>query len=176
MHEATMDYKYSSVRLTILVAILSGGIIGGTAWAQGASTTPAAAPHPVTPSNATHYHPNHFPKRAGEYYDLIWGVDSLSVKAVESGELIRFTYRVLNPDKARVLNDKKIEAFLDSPKANARLVIPSLEKVGQLRQVNTPEAGRLYWMAFSNPRRTVKRGDHVSVVIGQFHADGLVVE
>jgi hypothetical protein len=31
-------------------------------------------------------------------------------------------------------------------------------------------------MAFSNPRRTVKRGDRVNVVIGQFHADGLLVE
>jgi hypothetical protein len=31
-------------------------------------------------------------------------------------------------------------------------------------------------MAFSNPRRTVKPGDRVNVVIGRFHADGLVVE
>jgi hypothetical protein len=178
MHEAAMNYKHSglTIRLTILAMILSGTILSGTTWAQSAATPPAATSSPAPPSSATHYHPNHFPKKAGEYYDLIWGVDTLSVKAVESGELIRFTYRVLNPEKARVLNDKKIEAFLDSPKANARLVIPSLEKVGQLRQVNTPEAGRLYWMAFSNPRRTVKRGDHVSVVIGQFHADGLVVE
>jgi hypothetical protein len=95
-------------------------------------------------------------------------VEGLAVKAVESGELIRFTYRVVDPEKAKVFNDKKIEAFLDSPKDKARLVIPSLEKVGQLRQVNTPEAGRVYWMAFSNPRRTVRRGDHVNVVIGQF--------
>jgi hypothetical protein len=134
---------------------------------------------PTTPSASfgrARYTPNHFPKRAAEYYPLIWGVDSLTIKAVESGELIRFTYRVVDPDKARVFNDKKIDAFLDSPKAHARLVIPSLEKVGQLRQVNTPQAGRLYWMAFSNPRRTVRRGDRVNVVIGNFHANQLEVE
>jgi hypothetical protein len=57
-----------------------------------------------------------------------------------------------------------------------RLSVPSLEKVGQLRQGVTEEAGKSYWMAFSNPRRTVKRGDRVNIVIGQFQADGLVVE
>jgi hypothetical protein len=31
-------------------------------------------------------------------------------------------------------------------------------------------------MAFSNKGRLVKRGDRVSVVIGQFRADGLVVD
>jgi hypothetical protein len=56
------------------------------------------------------------------------------------------------------------------------LVVPSLEKVGQLRQSGTAEEGKVYWMAFSNPRRSVKPGDRVSVVIGNFHADGLVVE
>jgi hypothetical protein len=137
---------------------------------------PPARPSPSASVGKTRYTPNHFPKRAAEYYPLIWGVDSLAVKAVESGELIRFTYRVVDPGKAQLFNDKKIDAFLDSPKAHARLVIPSLEKVGQLRQVNAPQAGRLYWMAFSNPRRTVRRGDRVNVVIGNFHADQLEVE
>jgi hypothetical protein len=56
------------------------------------------------------------------------------------------------------------------------LVIPVMEKVGQLRQSQPPEAGRSYWMAFSNKGRPVKRGDRVGVVIGAFHADGLVVD
>jgi hypothetical protein len=56
------------------------------------------------------------------------------------------------------------------------LVVPSLEKVGQLRQSGTPEAGRTYWMAFSNKGRLVKRGDRVNVVIGQFRAQGLVAD
>jgi hypothetical protein len=51
-----------------------------------------------------------------------------------------------------------------------------MDKVGQLRQGLAPEAGRSYWMAFSNKGRLVKRGARVSVVIGQFRADGLVVD
>ena len=57
-----------------------------------------------------------------------------------------------------------------------KLVVPTLEKVGQLRQSSTPEIEKSYWMAFSNPGRKVKPGDFVSVVIGQFHAIGLLVE
>ncbi len=147
---------------------------GTSSDSQAAKTT--ASPSPVHASSPSRYRPDPFAGRAGTFYKSVWGVDSLSVKAAESGELIRFTYRILDPQKANVLNDKKIEAYLNSPAHHIQLVIPSLEKVGQLRQSNTPEAGKSYWMAFSNPHRTVKRGDRVNVVIGQFHADGLVVE
>jgi hypothetical protein len=109
-------------------------------------------------------------------YGLVWGVDSLSVKWTESGEVIRFAYRVLDPNKAKTLNDKKFEPSLIDPVRGVKLVVPSLEKVGQLRQSGTPVAGRSYWMAFSNKGRPVKKGDRVNVVIGQFRAEGLVVD
>jgi hypothetical protein len=123
-----------------------------------------------------HYQPDRFAGRAGTYYQLIWGLDSLSVKWTESGEVVRFSYRVLDPKKAKILNDKKFEPSLIDPQAGVKLVVPSLEKVGQLRQSGTPETGKVYWMAFSNKGRHVKKGDHVDVVIGSFHAQGLVVE
>jgi len=110
------------------------------------------------------------------YYEGVWGVDEFRVKQVESGELIRFTWRVLDPTKAKSLNDKKIQPVLIDPQARVQLSVPTMEKVGQLRQSSTPEAGKSYWMAFSNSGRPVKRGDRVTVVIGQFRADGLIVE
>lgn len=135
---------------------------------------------PSLPSKAagtpTRYQPSRFSKHATEYYDVVWGVDSLRVKAVESGELIRFTYRILDTDKAKILNDKKTDAYLFVPDAHLRLSVPSLEKVGALRQSSTPIADKSYWMAFSNPGRKVRPGDRVDVVIGQFRAEGLVVE
>lgn len=116
------------------------------------------------------------PPSAMQYYALMWGVDSLAVKSVESGEIIRFTYRVLDAEKAKVLNDKKNEPSLIDPGAGVSLVIPSLEKVGKLRQSSTPQAGQVYWMAFSNKGRYVKPGHRVNVVIGNFRADGLIVQ
>ena len=100
----------------------------------------------------------------------------MRVKQAESGELIRFTWRVLDPEKAKLLNDKKLQPTLIDMTRGVQLVVPTMEQVGQLRQSSTPEAGKSYWMAFSNSGRPVKRGDRVTVVIGQFKAEGLMVE
>jgi hypothetical protein len=110
------------------------------------------------------------------YYESMWGVDSLRVKLAESGELVRFNYRVLDPEKAAALNDKKVEPELYDAEAGVKLVVPQMEKVGKLRQSSTPKAGMTYWMAFSNPTRVVKRGHRVDVVIGSFRANNLMVE
>jgi hypothetical protein len=166
---------FNLVMEKVSVVLLAGILIGDIFISPLPAQSTASAGTPTAGGAARHYHPDPFAGRAGKYYTLVWGVDSLTVKAVEAGELIRFSYEVLDPAKATALNDKKLEPKLIAP-ARAVLVIPSLEKVGQLRQSSTPEAGKSYWMAFSNPRRTVKRGDRVSVVIGQFHAEGLVVE
>ena len=163
----------SRFKAIVLAVFLASSVVGFQVQGQSPAVVSAK---PVKTSSPSRYRPNRFPKRAQSYYGIVWGLDSLSVKAVESGALIRFTYRVLDPEKAKILNDKKVEAFLESPAENVRLSIPSLEKVGQLRQATTEEPGKSYWMAFSNPRRTVKHGDHVNVVIGKFHANGLVVE
>jgi hypothetical protein len=157
------------------VGVVVGGIVLSTAFAQlPQGTQPAAMP--AAPRPSARYHPDRFAGRAGEYYRLIWGVEALSVKWAESGEMIRFNYRVLDPDKAKVLNDKAAEPSLEDPRAGISLVIPQMEKIGKLRQTPTPEAGKSYWMTFSNKGRLVKRGDRVNVVIGKFRADGLVVD
>jgi len=127
-------------------------------------------------AKASRYRPDRFAGRAGTYYKVVWGVDSLGVKWAESGEVIRFSYHVLDAVKAKVLNDKTNEPSLIDPQAGVKLVVPSMENVGQLRQSAPPEDGKSYWVVFSNKGRLVKRGDHVSVVIGTFHADGLVVD
>jgi hypothetical protein len=118
----------------------------------------------------------HVPMQAQRYYEGVWGVDSLTVKYTESGELIRFSYRVLDAEKAAALNDKRAEPSLIDQQAGVKLVVPQMEKIGQLRQSSTPIPGKQYWMAFSNSGRRVKRGHRVDVQIGNFHAEGLVVE
>jgi hypothetical protein len=160
------------IKAMLLAGVLASGIVVSPARAQ--SAAPAAKP--AVAAAPYRFQPNRPSKRVELYYGLVWGVDSLSVKSAESGEIIRFTYRVLDANKAKTLNDKKAEPSLIDPQAGVKLVVPSLEKVGQLRQSSTPEAGKVYWMAFSNKGRLVKRGDRVNVVIGQFRAEGLVVQ
>jgi hypothetical protein len=169
--------------------LLASSLVASPAMAQQAAPAQATlAPETQSPkggqtptqamstAKATRYHPDRFAGRAGSYYKLTWGVDSLSVRWAESGEVIRFGYRVLDADKAKVLNSKKSEPSLIDLQAGVKLVVPALENVGQLRQTAPPENGKSYWMVFSNKGRPVKRGDRVNVVIGQFQANGLVVD
>jgi hypothetical protein len=175
------------VRIATLVACLA--YVALAAGARAADTPPAPTDTPTPPAKApasasstksrakpSRYTPDRFAGRAGLSYRSNWGIDSIFVRLVESGELIRFTYRVLDPDKAQVLNDKQAQAMLDDPKAGVSLLVPTMEKVGALRQTSAPEAGRAYWVTFSNKGRRVKKGDRVDVVIGQFRANNLVVD
>jgi hypothetical protein len=156
-------------------------MVAGAVLAQ--SPAPPATSTPVAKSKTavkptappTHSMPNRN-GRAGMYYQTVWGIDSLRVKWAESGELVRFSWRVIDADRAKVLNDKKIEPSLEDPQAGVSLVVPVMEKVGQLRQTTPPEVGRAYWMTFSNVGRRVKPGHRVNVVIGTFRAENLVVE
>src|SRR2546429_510542 len=86
--------------------------------------------HPKQSGKSSRYRPDRFAGRAGTYYRMVWGVDSLGVKWGESGEVIRFTYRVLGADKAKVLNDKRLEPSLIDPPAGGKLVGPALGNVG----------------------------------------------
>ena len=155
----------------LLAMVFAGGICVSPAGAQ-SPTSPAGQPAPRSPRAPS----NFLPRRARMYYESAWGVDSFRVKWAESGELVRFSYRVVDPERAVALNDKKAEPTLIDPQAGVSLVVPEVSNVGKMRQTSTPKAGMTYWMAFSNTGRLVKRGDRVDVVIGSFRATGLAVE
>jgi hypothetical protein len=159
--------------------ILAVGILVSSMAAQTAAPTHPAAPaaKPAAASTPYRNQPNRIAKREAALYEAVWGIGEPTVKAVESGVILQFSYRVLDPEKAKPLEDKKVEPFLVSPEKGVKLVIPSMDKVGQLRQApHEIEAGKSYWMAFSNSGRLLKPGDRVDVVIGNFHARGLLVE
>jgi hypothetical protein len=169
-----------ATKLMLLAAVLAGGIsvIATVVVAQtpvpSAQAAAPAAPAPAVVAKAPSL--AGLSQRANMYYEGVWGVDSLKVKYTESGEILRFSYRIVDPDKAAALNDKKVEPSLIDPQAGVKLSVPQMEKVGKLRQSSTPIAGQSYWMAFSNSGRRVKPGHRVTVEIGHFRAEGLVVE
>ena len=172
----------SSMRI-LLDYFLAGSFLIIAAPAMGQAepakpSSPAPSNQPAPAASIPKRSPYHagMPRRALDYYQSQWGVDSFGAKSVEAGEMIRFSYRILDPQKAAALNDKRNEPSLLDEQAHVRLVVPSLEKVGQLRQSSTPEAGKVYWMVFSNKERYVKRGHRISVVIGKFRVDNLPVE
>ncbi len=149
--------------------------VGALAAAQAAA--PAATPQKAT----LHHHPSRYsagamPASARNYYASTWGVDQLATQLAESGQLVRFSYRILDSSLAKPLLDKVSSPSLLAEHAHAVLSVPTMEKVGPLRQSGAAEAGKTYWVLFSNRGRVVHDGDRVSVVIGSFRVDGLVVQ
>ena len=158
--------------MAVIAGLLTSGFVASTALAQSdtAGYAPGAA-RKVSP-----YHPVKLTSSAKNYYVAAWGVDKLKVSYTSSGNLIRFSYRVTDPERAKVLGEKKSTPYLLGQRSRALLQIPVMDKVGQLRQTGSPQAGQEYWMVFSNKGNLVKPGDRVNVMIGSFHADGLMVE
>jgi hypothetical protein len=106
----------------------------------------------------------------------LWGIDSVHVRSTASGALVRFSYRVVDADKSKILNSKDATPYLVDEQHGLALQIPVMEQVGQLRQVAVPQNGRDYWMAFSNKGRYLKPGNHVTLITGNLRINGLVVE
>jgi hypothetical protein len=122
------------------------------------------------------YSPTSLPKNAKKRHLTTGGIDNLKVRRTASGNLIRFSYRVTDAERAKGLGDKQATPYLISHRSRAVLQVPVMDKVGQLRQAGPPRAGQEYWMVFSNKGDVVKAGERVSVVIGSYRFDGLRVE
>jgi hypothetical protein len=162
--------------MRLFMGLLACAALGSIATA-GPDQAPAVKSASASPvRKASPYKSGGLPESAKLYYLSSWGVDSLKASSTASGNLIRFSYRVVKPKAATALGDVNSTPYMVGLKNNAILHIPVMEKVGQLRQTGVPKEGQEYWMAFSNKGAMVKRGDRVNVVIGTFHADGLMVE
>lgn len=160
----------------ILSATPAGAVQGEGKSAPTATAAVPATSHKARPARKTSPYRPSVPASAKSYHQAVWGIDNLLVRQTASGNLIRFSYRVTNPAQAKALNDQHATPYLIGIRSRAMLQVPVMDKVGKLRQTGLPEAGKEYWMVFSNKGNLVKRGDRVNVVIGTFHADGLMVE
>jgi hypothetical protein len=137
----------------------------------------AAVPQATTSgAKAPQHRAAGMPASARQFYATTWGVDELSVKLVESGQLVRFNYRVIDKAKAAPLNSRASSPEMLDEVAHVVLQVPTMEKVGPLRQSMPPEEGMVYWILFSNKGEFVKAGHQVSVLIGSVRIDGLIVQ
>lgn len=104
-----------------------------------------------------------------------WGIELTALRMTAADRMIDFRYRVLDKDKAAPLFKRQTKPYLIHLASGKVLAVPNTAKVGALRNSNIPQQGRIYWMFFGN-NGVVKSGDKVSVVIGDFRADEVVVE
>lgn len=105
-----------------------------------------------------------------------WGIEITGLRLTANGRMIDFRYRVLDPEKSIPLFERQTKPYLIDQTSGKVLEVPVTAKVGPLRNSNLPQAGRIYWMFFGNTGRWVKAGDKVTVTIGDFRAENLIVE
>jgi len=105
-----------------------------------------------------------------------WGVEVMNVRQTAAGYMLEFRYKVLDAEKAKPLFERRTRPVLIHAETGAKLIVPTPAKTGALRNSNLPLAGRTYWMFFANPGKLVKPGEHVSIEIGEFRVDGLIVQ
>jgi hypothetical protein len=108
-----------------------------------------------------------------------WGVEIIGVWRSAKGYMLDFRYRVLDPEKALPLLKRggNVRPYLIDQATGTQLFVPSSPKVGPLRQTTQePTAGRVYYALFANPGAMVESGDKVTVVIGDFRAEDIVVQ
>jgi len=164
--------------------LLIAFVAAGPACAQSTSGDPATsarsranpASAPAAGKKRSPYKPESLTPSARGYYSATLGVDEMKVRRTNMGNLIRFSYRVTDPQKAMPLGDRQATPYLIGHSSQMVLQVPVMDKVGPLRQATRPEANKEYWMVFSNKGDVVKAGERVSVVIGKFRVDGLRVE
>jgi hypothetical protein len=159
-----------SVRRTVVVLV---ALLAGMAAAQ-QKRTPAPKAQAVA-KNGGNQAEGDWHTRHGLNFQRNWGVDIVGVRRVSSGLMLRFDYRVVDPEKASVLTDRKSRPYLIDEATGAALAVPAMENIGELRQVAPLETTRTYFMIFGNPGGLVKQGGRVTLVVGTFRAEGLEV-
>ena len=105
-----------------------------------------------------------------------WGIEITSIRLSANDHMIDFRYRVLDPEKAESLFVRQTKPQLVDQKSGRVLVVPDTAKIGPLRNSYQPQQGKIYWMFFGNAGNLIKAGDRVTVVIGEFRAEDLVIE
>jgi hypothetical protein len=105
-----------------------------------------------------------------------WGVHVLGIRLSAAGYMLDFRYRVLDAARARAVLDRKANPYLIDDASGRTLVVPHPPKLGPMRNTGLPVAGRNYFVVFGNPAKFVKRGQRVTVVIGDVRIPDLIVE
>lgn len=105
-----------------------------------------------------------------------WGVRVIGIRLSAAGHILDFRYRVIDAEKAAPIMNRRLQPQLIIEQTGVKLSVPVGPTVGPMRQApKFPQAGRNYFMLFSNPGHAAKPGDRVTVQIGDFRAEHLTI-
>ncbi len=114
--------------------------------------------------------------QAAKQMEEQWGVKILALRPTANGYMLDFRYRVTNAEKATPILERSIKPYLVVEKDSSKLFVPVTNKLGSLRNTTKfVKENRNYFMFFANPGKHVNSGDAVTIVIGDFKAEHVMV-
>lgn len=115
---------------------------------------------------------------AGERNVESLGISIHGLVLSSAGYMLDLRYRVVDPEKAAPLMDKKVKPYLIVEANGAKLEIPDTPKVGSLRQLprnNDVAKERDYFIMFANPGHRLHAGDKVNLFVGDTRIENLII-
>lgn len=95
-----------------------------------------------------------------------WGVEPVHARVTANGYMIEFRYKIVDPEKALILSDRKDFPYMISLKSRAKLSVPYFPTVGYVKSNRSfLHKGRNYSALFSNENKHMKRGDKVKIQV-----------
>jgi len=105
-----------------------------------------------------------------------WGIKILSLRLSAGGNILDFRYRLIDLKKAAPIFDIRNKPYLIDQASGVKCYVPKAPKVGSLRTTKNAMPNRNYFILFGNPGKFIKKGNKVTVVVGDFKAENLTVE
>lgn len=109
-----------------------------------------------------------------------WGIKFHGIRLTAAGYMLEMKFRVLDPDKAFPLLKRDIQRYVVVKKSGAVLEVPFTQKLGSLkssvRTSNMVKKDHNYIALFANPGKHVHPGDKVTLTIGNFMAEDVIVQ
>lgn len=104
-----------------------------------------------------------------------WGIKVESARLSAAGYMVDFRFRVLDAAKAAQIFNRKIMPHMIDQTTGATFIVPAPPKVGQLRSSGNIQEGKIYFIFFANPAKYVKSGNKITVEVGDFKVQDIVV-
>lgn len=108
-----------------------------------------------------------------------WGIRVEGLLLSSAGYMLDFRYRVVAPEKAVRIMDRKLKPYLINERTGQASIVPSPPKIGALRQTletGLPPAGKVAFIFFANPGRALKSGELATLVIGDCRIEHVRVQ
>ena len=116
------------------------------------------------------------PVQKQEDYTEKWGIKIVSLRPTASDRMLDLRYRIVNSEKAAGIMKKGQKAYVVQESTGYILSVP-VTKLGPMRSTAVkPKENRVYVVLFGNGNGIVKKGDFVTLVIGDLKVEHVPVQ